>query len=777
MVNLVLALATCATVSLDGEWSLSYFPQPETAVRTVPLTCAYKTVKAKVPGNCELDLVRAGVIPDPLYSTNGLALFPYERYQWLYAREFIAPEHGPTERVILHLDGVDTLADVFVNRKLVGSTDSMLVPHEFDVTRHLRFGGTNNLLQVLIRSPRAEHERWTRDWHSLRKAAHMGGWDILPRAYAAGLWRSVSLEVRPATRILATEWCVREVDPAKRRARVLVSAEACGRYEELGGRWRFTLSRDGRIAATKERPLASWRSGDIVWDLVDVDPWWPRAMGDPVLYNLKTELVGTDGRVLAVRDETVGVRTIRLVRENVNRDSAKGKGQFLFVVNGEPCYVRGTNWVPVDALHGRDGELMGPVLEMLADLNCNMVRVWGGGVYEPAAFWDWCDAHGIMVWQDFCDYSIWETGNELARTAVGREVEWVVRAFRNRASLALWCGNNELDLAFWRWKRIGGKPTDPNVHDVFSREVIPNAIFANDRAHDYLPSSPYLGPDVIADEASESERHVWGRKHYKSDDYVKTRAWFMSETGFHGCPNLDSLKRMMQPSCVYPWTEIPGGKQDRTWNLDWQLKAVNASLDASKKGAWDRNNVMVRQVEYVFGTASTNLEDFVWQSQFAQAEGLKYITELFRSRKFDRFNGLLWWNLRDGWPVVSDAVVDYWNGKKMAYGFLKTVQRDAVVLVTDDGTVWAVNDRRVPVKGRVAIRDVATGKTVLSVPSFTIPANGKISLGKAAFEGQGLLVIGATLAGEPYDSHYLYGKEPFDYTQVRKWFCESHLLN
>lgn len=112
MVNLVLALATCATVSLDGEWSLSYFPQPETPVRTVPLSCAYKTVKAKVPGKCEQDLVAAGVIPDPLYSTNGLALFPYERYQWLYAREFVAPACGPTERVILHLDGVDTLADV-----------------------------------------------------------------------------------------------------------------------------------------------------------------------------------------------------------------------------------------------------------------------------------------------------------------------------------------------------------------------------------------------------------------------------------------------------------------------------------------------------------------------------------------------------------------------------------------------------------------------------------------------------------------------------------------
>ena len=276
---------------------------------------------------------------------------------------------------------------------------------------------------------------------------------------------------------------------------------------------------------------------------------------------------------------------------------------------------------------------------------------------------------------------------------------------------------------------------------------------------------------MVAGGASESERHVWGRKHYKSDDYVKTRAWFMSETGFHGCPNLDSLKRMMQPACVYPWTEVPDEREhrDRTWNLDWQFKAVNASLKVGG-GEWKRNNTLVNQVRYVFGDCSTNLEDFVWQSQFAQAEGLKYITELFRSRKFDRFNGLLWWNLRDGWPVVSDAIVDYWNGKKMAYGFLKTVQRDAIVLVTDDGTVWAVNDRRVPVEGRVTICDFATGKTVLAVPSFTIPANGKISLGTATFAGQGLLVIEATLAGEPYRSHYLYGKEPFDYTQVRKWF-------
>lgn len=671
------------------------------------------------------------------------------------------------ERAVLRFDGIDTLADVFLNGEKIGETSSIAVPYEFDVTSCFKTNGENTV-QVLLRSVRIARERREPDARLIRKAPHMGGWDILPRAFVAGLWRSVSFEIRSPFAVKDTEWRVEALDVAQRTATVSVRATGVGRFGFLGnGMWHMTLLRNGRTVAKHDAKAGSWRE-EVRWNLENVDFWWPRAMGEPALYELVTELIDASGGVLASKREKVGIRTIRLLREDVYEDDPNRRGQFLFVVNGEPCYVRGTNWVPLDAMHGRDGRHLAAACGMLADLNCNMVRMWGGGVYEPDAFFDWCDANGVMVWQDFMDANCGH--DEDYADVIRHEATQLVKRLRNHASLALWCGNNELDLSQWRWKRNGGVPVDPNVNDRTTREILPGAIFANDTMHDFLPSSPYLGPAVTSGLARESERHVWGRKYYKSGDYTKTRAWFMSETGFHGCPNLDSLRRMMQPSCVYPWTDIPGGRKDRTWNLDWQMKAVNASLDASKKGAWDRNNVMVRQVEYVFGEASTNLADFVWQSQFAQAEALKYITELFRSWKFDRFNGLLWWNLRDGWPVVSDSVVDYWNGEKMAYGFLKTVQRDAIVLVTDDHKLWAVNDRRASVKGCVTVRDAVSGRKILHVPSFVIPANGKAVIGEVQFEGQGLLLIEATLSDEPYRSHYLYGKPPFDFAKVRKWF-------
>lgn len=777
-VALAAALLRGGAVSLDGEWELCYFPQPEDgAIRSLPLKVKYETVKATVPGNCELDLVRAGILPDPEKGMNGLAAFAWEKCQWLYTRRFTAPALAPCERAVLVFDGIDTLADVFLNGKKVGEASSMVIPHRFDVTQYLK-QNDENTVQVLLRSLAVAKEKRNDGYWLARKAVHMGGWDILPRLFVSGLWRSVRLEVVPPVRIEEAQWITRAVDPDARRARLRVRALAGGRYPLIfdgGAKMRFTLSRNGRPASRREVPLETWRCEIDGWEIEDADLWWPRSFGAPALYDAAVEVVAKDGAILASRRERIGLRTIDLEYEDIDLAKEGHRGQFLFTVNGRPCYIRGTNWVPVDALHGRDMERIGRTMEMLVDLNCNMVRMWGGGVYEPDRFFDFCDENGILVWQDFIDAS---TGNDPAYADVIRhEVESVVKRLRNHASLALWCGNNELDLAQWAWPKDQAKKRDPNENDRTSRELIPEAIFRNDEMRRYLPSSPYLSPAVVAGRARAPERHNWDRAYYKRAGYIRPNARFNSEVGFHGCPNRESLARMMSPGGVYPW------KSDdlADWNDEWRLKGVCATMDRTK-GTWKRNDTLVNQVKNVFDSVSRDLDDFIFQSQFVQGESLKTITEAFRMDKFEKYNGMLWWNLRDGWPVVSDAIVDYYFGKKRAYDVMKLVQQDQLVAVDDGHRVVAVNDTLRPVRGAVKITDVASGRTLLAT-KYEVPANGTAKIGEVPFNGQGMLLIDYEQGGMKLKNYFLYGKPPFRLSDVKAWLsafgsegCETALF-
>ena len=509
----------------------------------------------------------------------------------------------------------------------------------------------------------------------------------------------------------------------------------------------------------------------IDFTLSNADLWWPRGSGEAALYDAVAEIVGPDGAVLARDARKVGVRTIELVRDDVYGPDRPG--QFLFKVNGEPIYVRGSNWVPLDSFHGRDMQHLIPTLEMWADLNCNMVRVWGGGVYEPDAFFDWCDANGVMVWQDFMTgCGVFPQDDDYAR-ATREEVLSVVIRHRNHPSLALWSGNNENDGAF-RWF-VGHKlARDPNK-DRNSRKTIPDVLFEYDLTRPYLPSSPYYSPDVAAGKAKPSEDHLWGaRAYYKVPFYTNSPCWFASEMGYHGCPNVESLKKMMTPGAVFPWKEITGEDPHRDfhWNDEWQIKACNPSVTPGAMRHSTRNNLMTNQTKIMFGRVARDLETFVDQSQFVQAEAMKTFCEVFRSRKFTRFNGLIWWNVRDGWPIISDAVVDWYGGKKQAYFALRSVQRNQLVMVGDDHVAWAVNDSRHPVKGHAKFTDRESGK-VLFDADYEVAANSKTRLGEIPFAGQGLILIEYACDGETLRNHFLYGAPPFDWAKAKEWMKET----
>ena len=776
----VLLTARGDNLALSGTWRLDYWPEPVTGpVRSLPIPTglAVGTVDASVPGNCELDLVNAGILPPLELGLNVLKLRPYECYQWLYSRSFEAksvPADGSKAELVF--DGIDTLADVFLNGEKIGESANMFIPRRFDVTRCLRKG--TNVVQVLLRSVLMDSRSATvgemggviepgGDGERYRKAAHMGGWDILPRAFVQGLWRDVRLEVSQPVRILELDWIVKRLDVSARRADFRFRARVEAPFETLDNSLlRLTLFRNGKVRQQTEKILCSYHPV-VDFTLENADLWWPRGFGEPALYEAKAEIVAEDGTVRAVSACRLGVRKVELERDDVYGPDRPG--QFLFKVNGEPCYIRGSNWVPLDALHGRDMARLEETLSLFADLNCNMVRVWGGGVYEPDRFFEWCDENGLMVWQDFMTGCGVFPQDDAYAAATREEVLSVVLRLRNHASLVLWSGNNENDQAF-EWGVGPELARDPN-RDRNSRRTIPDVLFEYDLTRPYLPSSPYRSPDVVAGKAKPSEDHLWGaREYYKVPYYTNSPCWFASEMGYHGCPNRASLEKMMTKDGLYPWKEITGGnaKRDYHWNDEWQLKACNPTFSLGNMRHATRNSLMSRHCEILFGKCPADLNDFIWQSQFAQAEAMKTFVELFRSRKFTRFNGLIWWNVRDGWPILSDAVVDYYGGKKRAYYAIRNVQHDQLVMVRDDHRVFAVNDTLKPVDGWTKIVDRESGKVLLE-KSYSVPKNAAVEIGVVEWSRQGVLDIAYEQGGEKHTNWFLYGEPPFDFKKVKAW--------
>ena len=779
------------TQSLDGTWQLSYGPDTTDAPES-PAALAragWPTIAAQVPGNVELELQRVGLLPPDLARGNSIYLLrAWEGHRWWYRRAFSTPpRQAPGERLELVFDGLDCLATVFVNGAPVGTAANMLIPHRFDVTAALRPAGAENEVAVRLdsavlagrrHSPTALEAAFAANWESLaiRKAPHMYGWDILPRVVSAGLWRSVRLEVVPPTRWTDVYFAVTHADAPAQTARVSVDWGFVTERAALDGLTvRVSLSRAGRVAWEHRAPVVGTR-GRVGGTVTAAELWWPRGAGAQPLYDLALELCDAAGRLLATCRQRVGLRTVRLRRTDVT--TPEQPGEFVFVVNGERIFIKGTNWVPLDALHSRDRAHLPSVFAMVTDLNCNMLRCWGGNVYEDDAFFDRCDEQGVLVWQDFALACAIYPQDDGFATAVRAEAEAVVRRLRHHPALALWAGNNEIDDAYG-WFRPG---QDPN-RDRLSRQVLPGMVRQHDPHRDYLPSSPYRSPALVAagnHDRLKPEDHLWGpRDDFKGPYYRQSPAHFVSEIGYHGCPDRRSLEAMMDPAHVWPWQG----------NDQWLTHAVRPL-----PGMTDfdyRIPLMARQAGFLFGATPDTLDDFIFASQLSQAEAVKFFVEWFRQAKWRR-TGILWWNLRDGWPVISDAVVDYYGRRKLAYAYLKRVQADVCALCAEPAegrhAVMVVNDRRSAVSGRVVVSDLDGGD--LLTTNYAVPANERVTVGHlaesarpamwrlrwtvAAGDHAGVGDAAGTAGGE---NHYLAGPRPFALADCRRWLRTLGLLS
>ncbi|MFN8465233.1 MAG: hypothetical protein U0X20_06760 [Caldilineaceae bacterium] len=781
-------LRAAARIALDGEWRLAYWREGERAIANPGELDGAKvdTIAARVPGNVELDLQAAGVLPEPFYADNIRKLRPYEFYEWWYTRDFDLPSGLPAQRWQLVFAGLDTIATIWVNGVEVGKTANMLVEHQIDVTAVLHPGA--NRIHVRIGSPLNYARRFAYDAVAIgpehrdellfvRKAAHMGGWDIMPRAITAGIWRSVWLEPLPPAAIESVYYWTASVDAggATLGARFQFRTPAA----VLDG---FTVRFHG--ACGDHEFSYEWPT-EFVADhcYIRVDGarlWWPKGYGDPNLYTVTMELCH-NGQVLAVREDRIGIRLLRVDRtdtaaavwapgaspnQTMRVDSPPDPAShFVIYVNHEPIMVKGSNWVPIDAFHSRDAARVGPALDLFDDLGCNMIRCWGGNVYEDHPFFDRCDELGIMVWQDFSFACALYPQTEDFLAQVRAEAQSVVEKLRNHPALAIWCGDNEID-AFYVMIKL-----DPKYNRL-TREVIPQVVHRCDPYRDYVPSSPYVPPVLVQNPdvwTLTPEQHLWGPRAYsKSPFYLQHSAHFIGEIGYHGCPNVSSIERFISPEHLWPWSY--GDKK----NDEWQVHAVyHWEHDAIDR---DRINLMANQVRELFGAIPDDLHSFALASQISQAEAKKFFVESTRLRKW-RTSGILWWNVIDGWPQFSDAIVDYYFGRKLAYHYLWRAQRPVSLIVGEPGPgkylpVVISNDTLQPAHVRYQVQD-ADSQEVVVAGEYTTPANQNWQVGhiRTYASDQRLYLLTWEVAGQMYGTHYLAGHPPFALDRYRSWLA------
>ncbi len=676
----------------------------------------YSAVEGTVPGNFELDLHRAGLIGDPYFGMNTLEMQKLENLHLWYCRTFTY--HGTAdENTFLRFEGIDTVAEIYLNGKLLQKVSNMFLTYEIPVPDLI--DGENDLVVHILPATIAVREhalpvsanalKYNYESLYIRKAASMYGWDIMPRIVSAGIWRPVSLIQKKADRI--DDVFIYPLRVNENHATLSVFYNLTVDKDFLhdftirvkGTCGESTFSGEREILHTSQRI-------DVYVDRPKL--WWPKNAGEANLYDVTIELLYC-GQVVDTHTMRTGIRTVELSRTSTtDRD---GNGDFCFIINGKRVFAMGTNWVPLDAFHSNDAGRIQPAIDMAVDIGCNIIRLWGGNVYENQKFFDLCDEHGIMVWQDFGMGCAAYPQEQKFLDMMAPEIEFVIKQCRNHPSLVLWAGDNECDFAF-SW---AGTRRDPN-DNVITRKLIPDLLRIHDFTRPYLPSSPYMDEYAYKTGAPISEDHLWGpRDYFKGDYYKNTVCHFASETGYHGCPSPKSLETFMTKETLWPIFDengVPG--------KEWLVHAACMRADMSDPYAY-RIGLMANQVKTLFGDMPDNLDDFALMSQISQAEAKKYFIERFRITR-GRRNGIIWWNLVDGWPQISDAIVDYNYCKKLAYHYIKRAQQP-VVLAFDEPetdtamTLYGINDTTKDVTVSYRVRNITDG-TVVAKASGTLTA-------------------------------------------------------
>jgi beta-mannosidase len=655
-------------------------------------------IAAEAPGDTYLALAAAGRISDPFGDRAEKDCAWVVDREWWWRTTFDAPALNAGQRLILTFEGLDTFAEVWLNGARVAASDNMFTPLRLDLTGRVR-PGVNQLAVSFAPVAKPVEGKAAPTWpgagdtigktnrNLIRKAQFGWGWDWGPTLPTVGLWKPVTLRVETQAALADVVFATLEIGPERDRAKVRISvtADAFGGASALTARIRLKAP-DGRLAVERTLTLASGSAG-ADFELASPALWWTPELGAANLYDLSVTLEA-DGVRVDARRLRAGVRTIA-IDQSPDPDEP-GATFFRFVLNGVSIFARGACWIPASSFVAAVGEPhYRKLLQLAADANMNMIRVWGGGVYEHDAFYDVCDELGLLVWQDFMFACAPYPEDDPAFVAsVTAEVRVQIERLRHHPSLAVWCGNNECQVI---GAAVGAREL---AGDLYYEDIMPKLAAELDPTTPYWQGSPYGGPhpnSMIAGDVHDWT--VWhgvppvpvdrmvGKFSIAPENVAYTRyaedmTRFVSEYGVQASPVMETLKRALP-------------EDERTYNSP----ALLARIKDHPKNKVDAMLVTVTGLP-------TDLQEYVDFTQITQAEGLKFGIEHFR-RRTPHCSGSLIWQLNDCWPGISWSLIDYYGFGKASYYYVKRAYAPVMASFKagDGGAIelWVVNDHNAPV--------------------------------------------------------------------------------
>lgn len=643
-------------ISLNGkDWSLSgWLPysvkfNKESGI-DFKVSHLIDRIGAEVPGSVQNDLLNAGIIEDPYFELNALKTEWIENKWWNYRKVFQLPDSLKGKKARLVFKGVDYRASFYLNDVKLGEHENMFTAVKFDITGLLRFDA-ENILEVVLEGIPEDQPQMGYTTKSRQQKSRFGySWDFSTRLVNMGIWQDVDLQFYEDC-LIGDVHILTDVEDGVGIVRINGSVEM---EENKAAAVKLTLSKDGQLV--KQAVCTASFSGGIGLFSTEFridNPllWHTNGAGNQELYRLEVEVPGED----VPQDRKVFNVGIRKLEYEKNEGAPEGAMPFTARINGEKIYIKGVNLVPLDHMYGAvTKERYRHILEMVRLANANLVRIWGGGIIEKECFYNLCDELGIMVWQEFMQSNSGMDGIPCTESGFQKKLAEAsaeaIKEKRNHVSLTFWSGGNEL-------KNGDGSPVAFDNENIAMLKALVDRL---DPQRLFYPSCPF-GPNfsISVDEKSlmEMRNHnihgFWAylgvEKHYAF--YNRSNAMYHGEFGVNGCSSAKALKKFMKPE-----------------NLLRPMDASNVTWRFHGASWWDS---LERETEIFGGQCAADLEKFALCSQFIQAEGVRYILESNRRRKYQN-SGSMIWQFNEPWPNVNCTnLVDYYGGAKMVYYWTK----------------------------------------------------------------------------------------------------------
>ena len=614
---------------------------------------------ASVPGSVYHDLMQNGKMDDPFWRDNFPKALKRMDHDYEYKTEFAADKALlKSDAVLLRFEGIDTVADIFLNGEKLGHTENMHRTFEFEVKDLLKEEG--NELRVLLHSPtrfiKEEYKHNVADgseeamvgFANLRKTHCMFGWDWGPRLPDAGLWRPVKLLGIEKARVDSV-YVTQKHEDGKVTLHFDVDADVYDR-EALMGYTVLITDPDGKETLCKGSPE------EIAIERPQL--WWPNGFGAQPLYTVEVRLYA-GGKQVDAWKKRIGLRTLTM---HIEKD-AYGES-FAHEVNGVQVFAMGADYIPEDSIFPHINEARTrELLRQCKEAHFNTIRVWGGGYYPDDWFYDACDEMGLMVWQDFLfACAVYNLTDEFEDN-IRAEFADNIKRLRHHASLALWCGNNEMEMFVERglWVKT---PIQKSDYVKMYEYILPKVLKELDPQTFYWPASPSSGGGF--DDPNGFDRgdvHYWDVWHgnVPFTDYRRYYFRYLSEFGFQSFPSVETVKTFALPEDCNPFSYVMEKHQ--------RNNAANGKI-----------------MNYLYQTYlyPTSFDAFVYASQLLQADAIRYGVEHFR-RNRGRCMGAVYWQLNDCWPVISWASIDYCGRWKALHYAAKRFFRPLTLSCAEEG--------------------------------------------------------------------------------------------